>query len=529
MASSVTGNPLPVQMGAIEEDHGFIDEARERGTQEASPQSSPDASFATNLDAALLDASIEPEFGPKLQGPGYAAPSPVHSGEPATITWPAPAPISFGTALSAAQLNATASAPGTLIYTPGAGYVLPVGTHTLWATFNAADFAGGAPLQTAVPITVSKAMPSISWPAPAPIPAGSALTEAHLNATASVPGEFVYHPGLGQVLSVGTHTLSVAFIPADTASYTTSDACVAVTVSKQKPTLQWLQSETMAYGAALGGAQLNATASVPGTFTYTPGEGALLAAGVHTPTVKFTPEDTETYETAETTIRLTVGQSTPAISWAQPEPIRSGEALGAAQLNATASVPGTFHYSTAAGVQLAPGSHRVTVTFTPADGLNFTSAAATVEVTVIETLRANISWQAPPAIAYGAALGDAQLNATASVPGTFAYAPCAGHVLAPGRYTLTASFTPDDLRNYAASHATVELHVLEPQSPALPIAEPAPLTLAGIADEDAPSNPAPDAAADSSHPPQNTHRETRSYRGAMYEKGEDGQWHLQQT
>ena len=43
------------------------------------------------------------------------------------ITWATPAPIAYGTALSAAQLNATASVPGKFVYTPAAGEVLPAG------------------------------------------------------------------------------------------------------------------------------------------------------------------------------------------------------------------------------------------------------------------------------------------------------------------------------------------------------------------------------------------------------------------
>ncbi len=44
-----------------------------------------------------------------------------------SITWTAPAAITFGSALGAGQLNATVSAPGVLVYTPAGGTVLPVG------------------------------------------------------------------------------------------------------------------------------------------------------------------------------------------------------------------------------------------------------------------------------------------------------------------------------------------------------------------------------------------------------------------
>ena len=70
-----------------------------------------------------------------------SAPTPTSADGPATpsITWPAPDPISYGEKLNFAQFNATASVEGTFLYTPGPGYVLPVGTHTLWVTFTPAD------------------------------------------------------------------------------------------------------------------------------------------------------------------------------------------------------------------------------------------------------------------------------------------------------------------------------------------------------------------------------------------------------
>jgi YVTN family beta-propeller protein len=46
---------------------------------------------------------------------------------PATITWANPAAITYGTALSGAQLNATANVPGAFVYTPAAGTVLNAG------------------------------------------------------------------------------------------------------------------------------------------------------------------------------------------------------------------------------------------------------------------------------------------------------------------------------------------------------------------------------------------------------------------
>ena len=60
-------------------------------------------------------------------GGGGGTPSPITP----TITWPAPAAITYGTALSSTQLNATANLAGTFAYTPTAGTVLTAGSHTL--------------------------------------------------------------------------------------------------------------------------------------------------------------------------------------------------------------------------------------------------------------------------------------------------------------------------------------------------------------------------------------------------------------
>jgi len=72
-----------------------------------------------------------------------------------TATWPAPANITSGTELSGTQLDATASVPGTFVYTPPAGTVLSAGTQMLSVTFTPADVKGYAKATMSVPITVN--------------------------------------------------------------------------------------------------------------------------------------------------------------------------------------------------------------------------------------------------------------------------------------------------------------------------------------------------------------------------------------
>jgi hypothetical protein len=182
------------------------------------------------------------------------------------LTWPTPATISYGTLLNATQLNATASVPGTFVYTPAAGEMLSAGTHTLTAAFTPKDSSDDAQAQATVQLTVTKATPIITWPLPAAISYGTVLSAAQLNATALIPGTFVYTPAAGNVIAAGTQTLSVTFTPTDTSDYTTAQATVTLVV-EGLPNIALLMPEQADadasradHGDAKQGAQNNNTA-----------------------------------------------------------------------------------------------------------------------------------------------------------------------------------------------------------------------------------------------------------------------------
>src|SRR5262249_36888066 len=68
----------------------------------------------------------------------------------------------------------------------------------------------------------------------------------------------------------------------------------------------------------------------------------------------------------------------------------------------------------------------------------------------------------PADIMFGTALGAGQLNATADVAGTMAYAPASGTILAIGQHTLAVTFTPADTLRYDSATATVAIVVRDP-------------------------------------------------------------------
>src|SRR5205814_2388750 len=129
----------------------------------------------------------------------------------------------------------------------------------------------------------------------------------------------------------------------------------------------------------------------------------------------FTPTDSVDYKAATATATIVVNQATPSIACAAPAALSSGAALGPAQLAASASVPGTYSYSPAAGSILGAGPHTLSVSFTPTDSVDRKSVAEAATI-VVNQGTPSITWAAPAALPYGAALGPAHLAASATLP-----------------------------------------------------------------------------------------------------------------
>jgi len=391
-----------------------------------------------------------------------------------TITWATPAAITYGTALSASQLNATSAVPGSFAYAPSAGAVPGAGTQTLSVTFTPSDTTDYSTVTQTVSLLVNQATPSVSWAAPAAISYGTALSGTQLNATSSVAGTFSYTPASGTMVGAGTQTLSTIFMPTDTADYTTVSSSVALTVNKAVPAITWSTPTPITYGTALSGTQLNASTTVPGTLSYSPAAGTVLTAGPQTLTVTFTPTDTADYAIATTSVTLTVNKAAPAISWITPAPIGYGTALSATQLDATSAVAGTFTYTPAAGTVLDAGSQPLSVVFTPSDTNDYMTAQAAASIVVNRATPA-ITWTTPAAIAYGTGLSATQLDASSPVAGTFTYSPVAGTVLNAGVQTLTVTFTPSNTTDYSVATGSVALAVNK-GTPVISWATPAAIT-----------------------------------------------------
>ena len=126
--------------------------------------------------------------------------------------------LSGGTPVGSSATSGTVTGGGASVnYTLPGG--TPVGVYTIQAIYSGGGGYTGSS-DSSHTLTVAQATPIVMWGNPADTLFGGALGTGQLNATANVPGTFVYTPAAGAVLPVGNgQTLSTVFTPTDTVDY----------------------------------------------------------------------------------------------------------------------------------------------------------------------------------------------------------------------------------------------------------------------------------------------------------------------
>jgi probable HAF family extracellular repeat protein len=293
-----------------------------------------------------------------------------------------------GNAVSFAAAGAC-SVAGTIVTITGAGGCTVTASQVGDANYFAAA-------DVAQPFTIDKAAQTIAFgalanktygDAPFTVSAsggasGNAVTFGATGAC-SVAASTVTITGAGSCTITASQAGNANYLPA-------TDVPQSFSIAKGSSAVSWAAPAAMTYGTPLGAAQLNATASIPGTFVYSPSAGTVLAAGDHVLTATFTPSDAS-INSSTASVTVHVNQAVSMVTWPTPADIIQGTPLGAAQLNASANVAGSFAYSPAFGTVLPVGSGQaLSVVFTPIDTGNYTQATATVLINVLAV-------QPPPA------------------------------------------------------------------------------------------------------------------------------------
>ncbi|MGC2402140.1 MAG: chitobiase/beta-hexosaminidase C-terminal domain-containing protein, partial [Acidobacteriaceae bacterium] len=273
-----------------------------------------------------------------------------------------------------------------------------------------------------------------SLPGQAPANTRTAASPRQWEPTASVPASFVHQAPAGPILLASALQLPAQFALSAATDNSRLTPSTSPRVTKQ-PTLAWNPPAPIAYGTRLGPAQLNATASVPGTFVYQPAAGLMLKPETYKLTATFTPADPNTYASASISVAITVKPAFPAIIWPTPAAIPAGTILSAKQLNAVASVPGKFAYRPWAGTTLTAGKNVLTVKFAPTDAVDYAQTTAQTTIVVNQAPSGPTGCGGPTInLNPGMSLSTLQ-SAIASAP------QCALIAFAAGTYNIGGSLT----------------------------------------------------------------------------------------
>src|SRR5208283_1123457 len=149
-----------------------------------------------------------------------------------TLTWATPAAITYGTALSGTQLDATSTLPGSFVYTPAAGAVLNAGTQTLSVTFTPTDTADYTSATATVSLVVNPA-PVTFTVAPVSFPYNGSTQGPTI--TPSPAGATFGTTGATSAISVGSYSLTANA----TGNYAGTSGAQGWAITKANPAITW--------------------------------------------------------------------------------------------------------------------------------------------------------------------------------------------------------------------------------------------------------------------------------------------------
>jgi Bacterial Ig-like domain (group 3)/MBG domain (YGX type) len=367
----------------------------------------------------------------------------------------------YGTANPTFSASATGAVNGdtfSFAETTTATLTSPVGSYAIVPVATGANLANYTVVYVNGTLTVGQATLTVTT-ASASRTYGTANPTFSASATGAVNGDtftFTETTTATATSPVGSYPIVPVATGTNLGDYTVVYDNGTLTIGQATPVITWANPAIIIYGTALSSDQLNASSSVAGTLVYAPIAGSIPVAGTDTLSVTFTPSDTIDYTTATKSVQLTVAQATPVLTWANPASITYGTALSSTQLNASAypsngsgPLAGTFAYSPAAGTVLSIGSQGLSVTFTPTDTSDYTSATKTVSLSVTQatlTVLANN---------FTRLYGTANPVFTGSITGmengdtfTESFSNSAGILSQVGQYTIVPAASGVDLSDY---------------------------------------------------------------------------------
>jgi hypothetical protein len=414
------------------------------------------ASLATPPTLEIVQVGNNAPFAVSLSLGGYT-PSPAFVGN--TITLTAIVSSAFGNPAGTVTFSVDGNplAPVTVANGAVSATVsgLAAGNHTVAATFNSGDpnFANATATSTTLSVQKNFVSASLAVQNASPIYNTANSATVMLTAAAGTPTGTVQFSVDGvasgspvtvssaaasytlPVLTAGQHTIAASY-SGDNTFVSAAATGIAITVSQVTPTVTWAAPAPITYGTALNGTQLNATASVPGAFVYTPVVGTVLGAATQSLSVTFTPADTVDYTVVTKTASLVVNQATQSITFTAPTSpvafgvapitlVATGGASGSSVVFTVLSGPGTI----SGGKLTVTGAGTIQIAANQLGNTNYVAATQVTQSVVVNQASQTIAFTAPASpvsfgvspvalSATGGASGNAVVFSVVSGPGT---------------------------------------------------------------------------------------------------------------
>jgi predicted extracellular nuclease len=263
-------------------------------------------------------------------------------------------------------------------------------------------------------------------------------------------------------------------------NYAPASGDATITITKATPTITWNNPADIVYGTVLSSTQLNATANVSGSFSYTPGAGTLLNAGSAQPLLaSFAPTDTTNYNPTSKNVQINVLKASPSFSDLSSPTIGCHAAstslsgkitlgsfvptgsvaitLNGVTQNAAIQPDGTFSSSFNTG-SLTPVNSPLSINVSYGGDVNFNSASGTGTLTIVDTTPPTVTAPGPMSAA-------SDINCQAPIPNilpqvvasdscsavTLQQSPTAGTLVGVGPHEIVVTATDVNGNNSSAT------------------------------------------------------------------------------
>jgi probable HAF family extracellular repeat protein len=331
------------------------------------------------------------------------APTVTFTGAPTSATYQSTFPVASTTnASTTAVLTASGAcsiAGSTVTMTSGTG---TCSLAASWAADN--NYLAGSATQSTTATKIAPAVTFTGAPTSATFQSTftvASTTNATTTAVITASGACSI-AGSTVTMTSGTGTCSLAANWAVDNNYLAASATQSTTATKIAPTVTFTGAPTSAAYQSTFPVASTTNASTTAVLTASgacsiAGNTVTMTSGTGTCSLAASWAADNNYLAASATQFTSATKITPVISWT-PASIELGYALGAAQLDATASVPGTFAYNPPLGTVITSSSQTLSVLFTPTNGSDYTTASMSVSLRVTSGPLASVS---PASINFG--------------------------------------------------------------------------------------------------------------------------------